>query len=218
MMSGNEKVKMDKKVFTLSDISEFSKKHFQNERDENKELLPLLGNLVELLNAYVCHDIEKAVEEGRDHIVFVNFWKLDWPLEGGAAIFEQIHSSFNSSSAARRLTAEYNAADEQINQDIEKRFLRSLSRGSDHLQMIEKLSSMARENNTLFDDKLKMGKNVVFLFRVLFTSILHLTFDKDGIVDVYGLGEFYRGFRLQQKHAAKDTKGGVLHFNPKFSV
>ena len=29
MMSGNEKVKMDKKVFTLSDISEFSKKHFQ---------------------------------------------------------------------------------------------------------------------------------------------------------------------------------------------
>lgn len=84
-MSGNEKVKMDKKVFTLSDISEFSKKHFQNERDENKELLPLLGNLVELLNAYVCHDIEKAVEEGRDHVVFVNFWKLDWPLEGGGS-------------------------------------------------------------------------------------------------------------------------------------
>jgi hypothetical protein len=201
--------------FPIANVVSTARKRFEN---DSMNLVHLLPEFVELLSAYVCNAIVKANEKGKSEWVFVNFWKVHWRSEEDEPAFMDMRASFNSTSAARKLTQRFIENGEKVDGELEQYFQYIISRGGQHVTLLEDLSLMAQTSGDLYPKEMKLGKNIGYLFRALFTSILILTFEKNGRVSIPGIGAFDRHFKIKKKKNANETKGGVLQFHPELSI
>jgi hypothetical protein len=179
----------------------------------NKELITLLPEFVELLSTKFCHDILTASKKGEGNVVFVNFWRVSWSK--GKGDFSGMRAGFSATSAARNLTQKFNEGENIVDIELEDYFHQVISRPKAHLELIENITTNARESRNLYPDELKLGKNIAFLFRTLFSAILFATFESKQSVHIPGIGIFERNFKIKKKRTSKETAGGVLQFLPK---
>lgn len=202
-------------VFGMADILATARKRFTG---NNSEIIGLLPDFIEILSAHICNSLVEVNKNGGNEWVFVNFWKLSWKNEAGRPDFLDMRSIFNSSSSSRKLTQRFVESGEIVDDELEQYFQYILSRGTQHVDLLQSLALTAQKSGNLYPKELKLGKNIAYLFRAFFTSVLILTFEKDGQLTVPGIGTFERHFKIKKKKNSEDTKGGVLHFHPDTSI
>jgi hypothetical protein len=202
-------------VFNLTDVITTARSRFHG---DDVNLVHLIPEFVELLSAHFCHGLITSNNTNCKEWVFVNFWKIIWKQESNRPAFLDMRAIFNSSSSSRKLTQRFIQNGEVVNDELEQYFQYILSRGSQHVELLQNLALLAQKSGSLYPKEMKLGKSIGYLFRAFFTSLLILTFEKNGRVTVPGIGTFARHFKINKKKTSSDTRGGVLHLHPEPSV
>jgi hypothetical protein len=198
------------KPYGINELTEEAQKRYGN--DENRDLLALIPDMTELLSVQLIKQIIEAKKIGNTSINFVNFWLVSWNEDN------EFSASFSATSAARKLTQRFIERGKTVDSELELYFQQTLSRKRNHMQLLLDMTSCAQKNGSVYDSKIKTGKNVAYLFRVTFSTLLYLTFEKEGTVHLPGIGHFERKFKIKKKNASKQTHGGVLQFEPDIKI
>ncbi len=202
-----------KNTYSLADLISVARLH--HEKDELGHLVGFLPEFVELLSVKFCHDLMKQNEEKSHELAFLNFWKIQWRYDEKLDNdFSHMKSTFLATSAARKLTKKFNDAGGTVTTELEDYFHQILTRPPTYLPLLQTITGIAQKNGELYPKEMRAGTNIAYLFKILFSTVLVLTFDKDGIVSLPGIGEFERTFKIKPRQTSKDTEGGVLQFSP----
>jgi len=195
----------------LTDV--VNKAHELFKGDDLYHLIKHLPEFIELLSAKLREDVFSEHEKGICSVNFLNFWKIQWK-KSDAPGFNKLKSSFIATSAARKLTKDFNNSNELVNSDMEVYFHQKLTRPPTYLPLLHKLTAMAQNSSEIYPESMRTGTNVSYLFRVFFSTILRMTFEDKSCVIVPGIGSFERKFKAIPKLQSFETKGGVLHLSP----
>lgn len=168
--------------------------------------LPLMPQMVELLSVMF---LEQIMQQGKDggEFLFHNCWKV--------LVKSELTTKLHASNTFRRLTAEFNTNGGVVNEYMETRFFQSLSNPPEYLNWLQSVTAKARNNHRAYDPRMTDANIVSFLYRALFMTILHATYEENAEVELKGIGSFRRHVHAQKKNLSNETFGGMLHFFPK---
>lgn len=206
---------MTTNYLNLDDLTTVAKVRFQ--KDNKAELIQLLPLFVSLLATKTKNDIIENSKSGATSYCFVNFWKVALSNSDKKRISSN-SSSFVATSSARKLTTKFLDEGEVVTHPVETYFHQVITKPPHFMPFLQDLSKTALDSGTKYPKEMKKGANLAYLFKVLFSTILHLTFDKKEVVFIAGIGGFERKFKIKSKHQAEETRGGILHFSPEFKI
>jgi hypothetical protein len=192
-----------------------AKMKIKHRNDELSSLVPLIGQVCELLSIELCNRIEAAESNGDNHVNFMSFWKVSWRRNR----FNELKfiSSFAASATARNLTSRFLTNGGVVDKEMIQCFFSIVARPPAFMDLVEELSKIVYESNKhnkFFSSELESGKNVSYLLNVIFKGILQLTYEDGLEIELPHLGRFKRSFKSGRKKEFSSSKtiGGILQF------
>jgi hypothetical protein len=174
-----------------------AKMKIKHRNDELSSLVPLIGQVCELLSIELCNRIEAAESNGDNELKFI--------------------SSFAASATARNLTSRFLTNGGVVDKEMIQCFFSIVARPPAFMDLVEELSKIVYESNKhnkFFSSELESGKNVSYLLNVIFKGILQLTYEDGLEIELPHLGRFKRSFKSGRKKEFSSSKtiGGILQF------
>lgn len=178
-------------------------------KHDMRDYLPLMPQLIELLSVMFIEQIMQHQDDEGDFL-FHNCWKVS----SGKNLTAKLHAS----NVFRRLTAEFNTNGGVVNEYMETRFFQALSNPPEYLNWLQGVVAKVRRNQQAYDTRMVDANVVSFLYRALFMTILHITYEEGCEVKLSGIGLFARHVLAPKKNLSNETLGGTLHFFPSYKA
>lgn len=170
-------------------------------------LAPLLPQLVDILGVDFEIETKKAYKNNEASFQYFNFWKIEiTPKRKHLEV-----AAYPANAVSRKLTKSYNELG-QLTTEMTKTFTRTLSRPSQYMDLINRLSKIARSHSSIYHQDLQAGKNIAFLLNIIFESIMHYTYQEEKEVKLTGWGSFFLGNRAKGSRAEGALK--TMQFRP----
>jgi hypothetical protein len=193
---------------SVEDIVAFAKIKFTDKKLSS--LTAYMPEFIAALNAIFVKKLTAIHNDGGNSFVFFNLWEITWDKKD-ADFLSNMKARVCSPHVIRKITMAF-FTKKIFEEDIEDYFNLSLTKSNDFPEFLYELTADCVAKGKAAVPALGSGHNLAVLLRMLFLSILHLSF-LNGPVVIPGIGTFER---VQQKNNV-DNGGGTLLFSPNFS-
>tara|TARA_Y100001973_G_C5191478_1_gene331280 strand:- start:23 stop:664 length:642 start_codon:yes stop_codon:yes gene_type:complete len=208
-MTDNKKTMKDKDFCTA--VAE----RFSGDATATK-LAPLVAEFLELLGTeHFTPMMELSVKNGESPVVFLNFWKINWRKEKATRELI-VNATCSTKTAGRKLTEHFVSGGNKVTPAMCDYLYSVIGHPGSFPKLIQMLSKRAKQKSSFYDRNLIIGKNLTLLFRMVFDTLLHETFDNGAVVHLSDLGTFENSYKIGRKNATNDRPPGYFQFTPNF--
>lgn len=184
-------------------------------KDQHGELIQLMPEFIRLMSAKLCEDLLGSADRNSTELVFWNFWTIRWKTNEEQKLnFLEMSADLTRPFSTRKLNIRFNESDGVVTQDMMQYFIRLLSTPPLYLPSLQSMTRIAQDpDGDPYHKSLTIGSNLGYLLRVLFSTILVVTFEEKATVHIDGIGSFFLTYKNKPRQGVM-PQNGVLQFTP----
>lgn len=175
--------------------------------DRNGGLLPLTPQVIELLGVDLEKQAQECLKNSTLSFPYFNFWKITLSPQKNTVSLDAAPSN----AVARKITKLFN---EQgiLTEEISTVFSRATSRPNQYIELIKRLSQIAKQHDKIYHTNLQAGRNIAFILNAILEGVLFYCYQLDTEVKLQGWGAFALKNRAKGERALTSLK--TLQFTP----
>lgn len=183
--------------------------------DHHAQLIGQLPDFIRLMSAKLCEDLLDSAERNCTELVFWNFWTIRWKNNAQAnQNFLEMDAELTRPFSTRKLNIRFNESGGVVTPDMMQYFIRLISTPPLYLPSLQGMTRIAQDpDGDAYHKDLTIGSNLGYLLRVLFSTILAVTFEEKATVELTGLGSFQLTYKNKPRQGVM-PQNGVLQFTP----
>jgi|AntDeeMinimDraft_5_1070356.scaffolds.fasta_scaffold22352_2 nucleoid DNA-binding protein len=173
----------------------------------NAPLLSLAPQVIDLLGVDLENQAALLYKAGESEFPYLNFWKISLTPKRKIIKIDAIPSN----AVARKLTLLFNKSG-VLTEEMQDIFARATSRPNQYMNLIQRLTQIAKKHPGVYHKDLQAGKNIAFILNAILKGVLFHAYQSEVEIKLTGWGSFSLNNRAKGVRSARSLK--TLQFVP----